>query len=157
MDRKMPPKRGEHPIISVILLMIGLLIMGGGLHYNLGALEQPGAGFLPFFSGLFVTVFSAATLFQNIKHRWRPLQALWEETRWQRALILTVCLICYSAFLSYLGFLLSTTLFMGVLLKVMEGKSWRMTILASISTTVGFYLVFQTWLQVQLPRGFLNF
>lgn len=157
MDQKTILAREEHPIVSLILMVIGIAIMGGALRYKFGSFENPGAGFLPFFSGLFITAFSAATFLQTIKRRWRPLRELWEETRWQRAMIVTICLIFYSAFLTDLGFLLSTILLMGVLLRVVERKSWRVTILATLFTTVGFYLVFQIWLETQLPRGLLGF
>jgi putative tricarboxylic transport membrane protein len=157
MDQKAVPTREEHPIASVILMLIGIAIMGGALRYKFGSFENPGAGFLPFFTGLFITAFSAATFLLTIKRRWRPLRELWEGTRWQRALIVTVGLIIYSAFLNDLGFLLSTILFMGFLLRLLERISWKVTILATLLATLGFYLVFQIWLEAQLPRGLLGF
>ncbi len=157
MEQKTVPSREEHPIVSVILMLIGIAIMGGSLRYSFGSFENPGAGFLPFFTGLFITAFSVATFLQIIKRRWRPLRELWQGTRWQRALVVTVCLIIYSAFLNDVGFLLVTILFMGFLLRLLERKTWKVTIFAALLTTVGFYLVFQTWLEAQLPRGLLGF
>jgi len=157
MDQKTTPSREEHPTMSVILMVIGIAIMSGSVRYTVGSFEEPGAGFLPFFTGLFITAFSAGTFCQIIKRRWRPLGDLWEGTQWQRAMIVTVCLIVYSAFLMDVGFLLATVLLMGLLLRVLARKSWKVTILASLLATLGFYLVFQIWLEAQLPSGWLGF
>jgi putative tricarboxylic transport membrane protein len=157
MGEKTVPAREEHPIMSVILMFIGIAIMGGSLRYGFGSFENPGAGFLPFFTGLFITVFSAAIFLLTLKRRWHPLRELWEGTRWPRAMMVTVCLIVYSAFLNDLGFLLSTILLMGFLLRLLERISWKVTLLATFLTTLGFYLVFQIWLEAQLPRGWLGF
>ena len=34
---------------------------------------------------------------------------------------------------------------------------WKETLFAALATTLGFYLVFQTWLEAQLPRGLAEF
>ena len=41
--------------------------------------------------------------------------------------------------------------------RLLEKSSWKVTLFAALATTFGFYLVFQIWLQAQLPRGFLGF
>jgi hypothetical protein len=40
---------------------------------------------------------------------------------------------------------------------MLEASSWKATVFSALLTTLGFYLVFQTWLEAQLPRGWLSF
>jgi hypothetical protein len=83
----------EHPIASVVLLLSGLAIAVGGLHYGWGSLDNPGAGFVPFLAGAAIAGFSAITLVRSLSQGWRPLAELWAGTRWRRPLIAIVCLI----------------------------------------------------------------
>jgi hypothetical protein len=58
--------REQHPIASVVLLVLGLAIAIGGLHYGWGSLDSPGAGFVPFLAGAAMAGFSAITLLQSL-------------------------------------------------------------------------------------------
>ena len=150
-------KQEEHPTISVVLLVLGGAIAIGSLRYEWGTLDSPGAGFLPFFSGVAIAGFSALTLLQSLAKGWPRLREAWKGTRWQRPAIATACLLLYSAFLRDLGFLISTAILMIYLYRMLEPSSWKETLFAALATTLGFYLVFQTWLQAQLPRGLFGF
>ena len=156
MAQERVSKREEHPAASVVLMVLGVAIATGALRYGWGSLESPGAGFLPFFAGLAIAGFSAFTVLQGLMRGWRPLQDLWEGVRWQRPAIVTACLLLYSAFLEDLGFLFSTVILTTYLYRMLEPSSWKETLLAALATTLGFYLVFQIWLEAQLPRGFLS-
>jgi putative tricarboxylic transport membrane protein len=158
----MKPPQGKstpeaHPATSVALVAAGAAIAIGALRYDFGSFDTPGAGFLPFFAGLAIAGFSAITFIQTLRSGWLSLREMWEGSRWQRAAIATACLLLYSAFLKDLGFLIATFLLMTYLFRMLEASSWKATVFAALLTTLGFYLVFQTWLEAQLPRGWLSF
>jgi hypothetical protein len=157
LDLKWKSMPEVHPGASVVLMAIGTAIAIGALRYDFGSFENPEAGFLPFFAGLSIVAFSAITFLQTLRRGWRPLQELWKGSRWHRAAIATACLFLYSAFLRDLGFLISTVLLMSYLFRMLEPSSWKGTIFAALITTLSFYLVFQIWLEAQLPRGLLGF
>jgi putative tricarboxylic transport membrane protein len=147
----------EHPTVSVVLLVLGGAIAIGSLRYEWGTLDSPGAGFLPFFAGAGMAGFSAVTLLQSLRRGWLPLREAWKGAQWLRPAIVTACLLLYSAFLRDLGFLISTGILMIYLYRVLEPSGWKETFFAALATTLGFYLVFQTLLHAQLPRGMLGF
>ncbi len=158
----MNPPKGKsapeaHPATSLVLMAAGAAIAIGALRYDFGSFDTPGAGFLPFFAGLAIAGFSAITFIQTLRRGWLPLREMWEGARWQRAAIATACLLLYSAFLKNLGFLIATFFLMTYLFRMLETSSWKATVFAALLTTLGFYLVFQTWLDAQLPRGWLSF
>jgi putative tricarboxylic transport membrane protein len=150
-------RQEEHPTVSVVLLVFGGAIAVGSLKYGWGTLDSPGAGFLPFFSGSAMAGFSVITLLQSLRRGWSPLGEAWKGARWLRPAIVTACLLLYAAFLRDLGFLIATVILMIYLYRMLEPSSWKETLFAALATTLGFYLVFQTWLQAQLPRGLLGF
>jgi putative tricarboxylic transport membrane protein len=158
----MKPPEGKsapeaHPAASVALMAAGVAIAIGALWYDFGSFDTPGAGFLPFFAGLAIAGFSAITFIQTLKNGWLSLREMWGETRWQRAAIATGCLLLYSSFLNDIGFLIATFLLMVYLFRMLEAPGWKATLFSALLTTLGFYLVFQTWLEAQLPRGWLSF
>jgi putative tricarboxylic transport membrane protein len=147
----------QHPVAAVILLVLGIAVAIGSLTYGWGSLESPGAGFVPLLSGVAIAGFSAITLVATLTRGWHPLRELFAGVRWQQPMIATGCLLLYAIFLQELGFLIATVLLMGYLYRILQPSSWMETLLVSLATAVGFYLVFQKWLDVQLPRGLLAF
>jgi uncharacterized membrane protein YeaQ/YmgE (transglycosylase-associated protein family) len=55
------------------------------------------------------------------------------------------------------GFILVTLLFFIFILKIIEKKGWFYTVFVGVVVTVISYLIFETWLQSQLPKGLLEF
>lgn len=50
-------KLDAYPVGSIILLIFGLAIAVWSIHYGFGSFEEPGAGFLPFFTGISMAFF----------------------------------------------------------------------------------------------------
>jgi hypothetical protein len=56
-----------------------------------------------------------------------------------------------------LGFTLTTFLLMGFLFRIVGARGWGATILGAGISSFLAYLLFQTFLQSQLPTGFIGF
>jgi len=56
-----------------------------------------------------------------------------------------------------IGFIPVTLLLFIYLLGIVEKKKWFYTIFVSVVVTAISYLIFETWLQSQLPKGLLEF
>ena len=69
-------------------------------------------------------------------------------------MVLTVvALLVYAVGMSYLGFLISTFIFLAFLLKVIEPQRWSVALFGSLAASGTFYLLFEMGLQSQLPKG----
>lgn len=157
MNSKESFKRDAHPIGSFWLMIIGLAFAVRAFSYGLGTFEEPGPGFMPFLAGIMMAFFCAIVLIINLKRGWMPLRTLWEGTKWWRAGIVIALLALFCIFLPYLGFILTSFLIMIILFRLVDKPKWVPTILFSLLTTTGFYLLFQVWLKSQLPIGFFGF
>jgi putative tricarboxylic transport membrane protein len=62
-------------------------------------------------------------------------------------------LVIYSAILERLGFLLSTFLFLMLLLRGVGSQKWTLAIITAVSISLLSYLIFEIWLKAQLPPG----
>jgi hypothetical protein len=75
----------------------------------------------------------------------------------RRVLTTFLSITAYIFVVSKLGFVVSTFLLTGFLLKAIYPQSWFRTLLFSLAVSSLSYLVFQRWLNVQLPRGWIGF
>jgi len=118
----------------------------------------PGPGFLP---GLLGIALAAGALGIFWEARRAPARV---EVRWfpDRASALRVCVLgaCIAGFIAAigpLGMLLSVGLFLLIFLTIYLSDHWVAVVLIAAGTPLGLYLVFERWLKLSLPHGFLGF
>jgi hypothetical protein len=70
--------------------------------------------------------------------------------------MVVAALVAYVFLLKHLGFLLSTMLFIGFLLRAIAPQRWPVVIGMAILTALVCYGIFEWWLKAQLPKGFLG-
>jgi len=144
---------------SLIFLILGLSFVAGGLRMGLGPLNAPGAGFFPAVIGGLFTLLSG-TLFVRAVVAEKPDREkanFWREERsWARVFLSLLSLVFFLAALNYLGYILTTALFILFLLKVVGKKGWKVSILIAIAASLGSYALFRMGLGVLLPRGWIS-
>ena len=127
------------------------------LRYDLGTWSEPGAGFLPFWSGMILASFSLYLVIQAISKGPSILGAnRFENIRWRKWLLTLVSILGYAFLLETLGFLLCTLLLMVILLAFVEPQRWIVVFLVATITTSVAYIIFQWTLKAQLPRGIIG-
>jgi drug/metabolite transporter (DMT)-like permease len=72
----------------------------------------------------------------------------------KKVVLTTIALLVYAIGMGYLGFLISTFIFFVFLLRTIEPQRWGLVILESLLASGISYVIFEIWLQAQLPRGF---
>ncbi len=68
-----------------------------------------------------------------------------------------VSLLIYALVLEWLGFLLATFALLLFFFRTLQRQSWLVVVTGSLATSLLSYLVFKTWLGVNLPGGLLGF
>ncbi len=141
---------------SLVWLAVSMVICTGAVRLSVGTFQNPGPGFLPFLTGAILGILS---LIVHIQSRRAPLAAegagpIWTDRAKGLKMVWTViALLSFAVGMNYLGFLVSTVLFIGFLLRAVEPQRWSKVILGSCLTAVLSYCIFELWLQSQLPRG----
>ena len=74
----------------------------------------------------------------------------------KRVLTALLALFGYGIVLGYIGFLLTTFFFMIFLLRLIEPQKWLTALAVAILTPVACYGIFEIWLGIHLPKGFLG-
>lgn len=146
-------------ISGLFWLLFGLVVSLESYQLGLGSLRRPGPGFFFFWAGIILGVLSLITLIRagDGEVEGGTVTAIWRGKNIPKVVFVTVSLFLYAVFMEKLGFVLVTLLLFLFLLGCMEKRRWLFTIFATISVTVAAYLIFETLLQSQLPKGVLGF
>ena len=128
------------------------------LKYGFGSLSEPGVGFITFFAGAILALLSLLLFFSSFRGKEKPadLRELWAGLDVKKVLYVLMLLVVYPVLLRPVGFALCTFILLFLLFRVKGSYGIWTTLLASFFVTAVSYLVFQVWLQVQLPRGILG-
>ncbi len=144
---------------GTFLLILGVLIVVESLRLPIGTPQEPGAGFYPLLTGSAIAFLSALLLSARLLSR-RGEKAIDAKSggfpRLAKLAVTIGGLLAYTFTLNSLGFLLATFLFMILMLKVIEPVRWRTVLTTAFLTAVGSYLLFEVFLQAQMPEGVLR-
>ncbi len=143
---------------SIALCLTGLAFIYGGLHLGFGSLSTPGPGFMPIIVGGALFLLSIVLLAQTlIAGSLQEKLSFWQEkTSWRKVSFVLLSLIFFLVFLNYLGYIITTSLFLIYLLKFIGKRGWSSSILVGIVASVASYFVFKAGLEVRLPVGIIN-
>lgn len=146
-------------ISGIFWVIFSLFISYQSYKLGLGTLHQPGPGFLFFWTGIAVAFLSLTVILRSLskpsaEERGRLVFGTGNTTK---TVLVLVSILIYGLLMERLGFLIVTLLFFIFLLGVVEKRKWSLTLFVGIIVTVMSYLVFEVWLQSQLPKGILGF
>lgn len=145
-------RRGEH-VFGAALIGIGLFALYARTGLPLGTLREPGAGFFPAAVAVALILFAALALGSRTSEMNKPpaepggVAGVW---------ILIALLAAYGWFLQPVGFVLCTTVLLGVVLRGLGAVGWPSTIVCAAGGAAGCYFLF-TRLGMPLPAGLLGF
>jgi hypothetical protein len=145
---------------GVLWILIGGAISILSWRIDLGSFREPGPGFVAVASGISLVVIGVIMTLQKTFSTGvsdtgpgssRPLLH-----RQSLRLVYTLGLLAgYGLVLETLGYIVTTSLLMFGLFYDRGANRFVPSVLASVLTVGLTYLVFDTWLRVQLPRGIL--
>jgi putative tricarboxylic transport membrane protein len=143
-------------VTAVIMFFFSLGICIESIRLSLGKFQHPGPGFFPFLFGTIIGV-SSVVLFLKNRMKGEKTARFWEAEANRNGLFLVIFgLVAYALLFETLGFLVSSVLFFTFIGRFLTHKKWIITIPLAIFISIVAYLIFQTWLHAQLPRGILG-
>lgn len=142
-------------------ILVGILVSIHAYQLGLGHYWQPGPGFIFFWAGLLLIIFGSVDLGQmwiQMPRAGTKQESIWSGTLWPKVLLVLISMSAYVYFLEILGFYASTFILMIFLFKGVETNTkWWIAIAGAVVTLLVSFGVFEVWLQVPLPKGFLGF
>jgi hypothetical protein len=144
-------------ISSLVFFLFALYICLQSIELGFGTFAKPGPGFLSLLAGISLGLLSLIILLGAVIAKKTTEDPAKQIIPWVPLLITFGSLVGFTVFMKTLGFSLTTFLFIGILLRAVAKKGWTLSVLASLGITLGTYVIFELFLQSQLPGGFLGF
>ena len=138
---------------GLIGLALGGFVVWSGLKLKLGTINDPGAGFVLFYTGILMCLFATAIIVAALTEGGPTFGSRWENTRWTKPPLVIACLIAFSFALNPLGFLLSSIPLMVLLLRLVDPVRWQLTIPIALLVPLGMWWILKRLLLIQLPTG----
>ena len=141
---------------AAVLLVFGLFAVTQARGLRFGTVAAPGPGFFPLCLAIALSLAGIGLLV----HAWRaaPAPAPVPTGVRRSAVAGTLAsLLVYALVLEWLGFLLATFALLVFFFRALQRQSWLVVVIGSLATSLLSYLVFKTWLGVNLPGGLLHF
>jgi len=144
---------------GIFWFLLGGAITISSFYYGVGSLSEPGPGFITFLAGATLTLLSLLLFFIS---GWSTghssgLGQLWEGKQTKKVLYILGLLVVYMLVVTSVGFLITTFILLLFLFRVQGKYSIKKVFFISALTTFITFIVFDKWLGVQLPRGFMGY
>lgn len=165
-DRPAATSKTMEIVVAAVLGTIGAVVMWDS--YRLGAGwgdDGPQSGYFPFYVGLLIVICCAVNLFQAFTMKQEENSAF--VTRTQLSMVWSVlwptCVYVVlisgiefpftEASIPGLGIYVASVIFIAWFMRRLGHYSWLKIALVSIGVTVFFFLMFEIWFKVPLPKG----
>ena len=134
----------------------GLLACYGATRLGLGSVTDPGAGFIFFWSGVFLVILSLIVLADSVRSSEQSVRDT-GEMNWIKITLVLLSLVLYAFFLEKLGFVLTTFFLLSFLLSCIEDTNWMRSLGVAGAAAMACYAIFELWLKIRLPKGLFGF
>src|SRR3990172_1059664 len=142
-------------VMGAAAMLVGLGAVSESLRLAEDTLTGgPGTRFLPVSLGLIVAVLGGAIALRPAPRR--PREAPASPGARLRIAATLVGLVLYALVFERLGFLISSSAFVALLLVFYGERRWPVVLVVAVGAAVATYAVFARWLGVPLPPGILD-
>lgn len=139
-------------VVAAFLFLLGALVVFDSV--RLGARwgsDGPQAGYFPFYIGLLVCIASGVNLVLGILARGN--KSFVEVGSLKLVLSVLVPAAVYVALIGWIGIYVASALFVAGFMRWLGKYAWWKVAAVSIGNSVAFFLIFEVWFLVPLPKG----
>jgi putative tricarboxylic transport membrane protein len=140
-------------LVALFLMVLALLVLADSLRVGIGWSDDgPRSGYFPFYIGLALLGASSWTAAKQLR-RWRVIEVFAEREQMRSVIQVLVPMVVYVAAIALLGIYLAS---IGLIAYFMlrHGKHGiALTAGVSLGVPLVFFLVFERWFLVPLPKG----
>ena len=145
-------------VAAVLLLIFGAVVVWDSR--RLGAQwgsDGPQAGYFPFYIGCFILLASAANLIQVLMSGEAMRKAFVEWGQLRMILIVMIPSAIYVFLIDNpwlpLGIYVASAIFIAFFMRYLASYSWPKIAAVSIGNSLAFFVMFEIWFSVPLPKG----
>jgi hypothetical protein len=147
-------QRSAEVVVAALFIFLGAVVVYDSV--RLGARwgeDGPQPGYFPFYIGLIVCFASLINLLAAVVGKRERGRAFVELGALKLVLSVLVPALVYVGLISWTGIYVASTLFIAFFMRWLGKYAWWKVAAVSLGTSVFFFLIFETWFKVPLPKG----
>jgi len=140
--------------VAAFFLLLGAIVVWDSV--RLGARwgdDGPQAGYFPFYIGVFVCLAAAVNFLQALVSRKHAGRSFVEVGQLKAVLSVLVPAFIYVGLIAWLGIYVASVLFIAFFMRWLGKYDWWKVAAVSVGNSVVFFLIFESWFKVPLPKG----
>lgn len=140
--------------VAAIVLLFGALVVYDSFRLGAGwGKSGPQTGYFPFYIGLLICVSSAVNLVLALRNRAGGSKSFVSREQLKLVMAVLVPTIVYVGLVRYLGLYLASTLYIAYFMWWLGKYPWVKIVPVSVGVSLAFFLIFETWFRLPLPKG----
>jgi len=142
-------------VVAALFFFVGALVMWDSVRLGIGWQEVhgPRPGYFPFYLGLIICVSALVNLARAALVPAQKDKPFVQVGQLRMVLAVLVPSAIYVALVAWIGIYVSSVLFIGFFMRWLGRYAWWKVAVVSVATMVVFYLIFEIWFKVPLPKG----
>jgi putative tricarboxylic transport membrane protein len=153
-DKPAVSRRTMEIAVALIFLVFGLVVCWDT--WRLGARwgsDGPQAGYFPFYIGVIIILCSGVTLFKSIAIKAADNEPFVLRGQLKLVTLVLVPTVVYVGLINWLGIYVASTIYIALFMWWLGKYSWVKYVSVSVGVSVAFFLMFEIWFKVPLPKG----
>jgi len=156
-DRPAFGQKSAEVAVAALFLLLGAIVVYDSV--RLGARwgsDGPQAGYFPFYIAVFVCVSSAINLALALLKKKGEARAFVGVEQLKLVLSVLVPSVLYVALIAGTGIYVASAVFIAFFMRWLGKYPWWKVAAVSIGNSVVFFLIFEIWFKVPLPKGWFE-
>ncbi|HSD41838.1 MAG TPA: tripartite tricarboxylate transporter TctB family protein [Burkholderiales bacterium] len=153
-DRPAASTRTIELVVAALIFAFGATVMWDSV--RLGArwgADGPQAGYFPFYIGLLICLSTGVIFFRALADKAKAAKPFVSRGQLLLVMKMLVPSIGYAILIKLAGIYVASTLFIAFFMRWLGKSPWGKTAAVALGVSVVFFLLFEVWFKVPLPKG----
>jgi putative tricarboxylic transport membrane protein len=153
-DRPAASTRTVELIVAALIFVLGVVVIYDSV--RLGARwadDGPQAGYFPFYIGLLICFSTAVVFFLALRDRKKAAKAFVGRDALKQVMWMFVPSVIYVIGIKFLGLYVASIMFVAYFMRWLGRYGWLKTIVVAVGVSAVFFVLFEVWFKLPLPKG----
>ena len=141
--------------MAALFFIFGAIVISDSARLGFGWQEVhgPRPGYFPFYIGLIICIASAVNFVRALLLTPEKNKTFVQVGQLKLVLTVLIPTAIYALLVTWIGIYTSSVLFIGFFMRWLGKYAWWKVVVVSVITVAVFYVVFEMWFKVPLPKG----
>ena len=143
----------EMGVAALVFLFGAVVVFDSGRIGARWGEDGPQPGYFPLYVGLLICFASVVVFARALRDPSLASKSFVSRESLKKILTVLVPTVVYVALIKYLGFYVASTVYIAYFMWQLGKYPWIKILPVAVGVSVVFFLIFETWFQVPLPKG----